>query len=40
MTNYEVTYESLIEPRTDSFLGSGNSSLQNLKIIVAANSPN
>ena len=40
MTMYKVCYEILTEPRTDSFLGSGSTSLQNLTMLVEANGPN
>lgn len=40
MALYEVTYEILVEERTDSFLGSSNTTLNNLKMTVNANSPN
>ena len=40
MTMYQVTYEILTEARTDSFMGSGSSFMQNLTTVVTANSPN
>ena len=40
MSLYEVTYEILTEERTDSFLGSGNTTLSNLKTMVNANGVN
>lgn len=40
MSVYEVTYEILTEARTDSFLGSSNTMLSNLKTTVTANGIN
>lgn len=37
---YEVTYDILREPRTDTFLGSGSTNLMNLKTRVQATGPN
>jgi len=39
MAKYEVRYEILVEARTDSFLGSSNSYLNNLKTVVEAFGP-
>ena len=35
-TQYKVSYDILTESRTDSFLGSTRSDLQNLQIVVNA----
>lgn len=40
MALYEVTYEILTEARTDSFMGSSNTNLMNLKTVVNATGPN
>lgn len=37
---YEVTYDVFVEPRTDTFLGSSNTNLMNLKTRVMATGPN
>ena len=37
-TQWEVTYDILVEARTDSFLGASRSDVQNLKIVVNASS--
>lgn len=37
---YEVTYDILVQARTDSFLGSSRTDLMNLKSRVSAISPN
>ncbi len=35
-TQWEVTYDILVEARTDSFLGASRSDLQSLKVVVNA----
>lgn len=35
---YEVRYSILVEPRTDTFQGTGRSDLQNLTTVVEATS--
>jgi len=35
-TQWEVTYDILVESRTDSFLGASRSDLQNIKVVVNA----
>jgi len=37
-TQWEVTYSLLVESRTDTFLGSSRSDVQNLKMVVNASS--
>jgi hypothetical protein len=39
-TQWEVTYSLLVESRTDTFLGSSRSDVQNLKMVVNASSSN
>ena len=38
MGQYKVTYDILTESRTDSFLGSSRTDLQNLTTVVTASS--
>ena len=35
-TQWEVSYDILVEARTDTFLGASRSDLQNLKVVVNA----
>ena len=35
-TQWEVTYDILVEARTDSFLGASRSDVQNLTVVVNA----
>lgn len=40
ISQYEVTYDILIEPRTDTFLGASRTDVQNNSMVVSANDPN
>jgi hypothetical protein len=40
MRQFEVTFDVLVEARTDSFLGASRSDMQNRTMVVPANDPN
>lgn len=37
---YQVTFDVLVEARTDTFMGAGRSDLSNQTVVVEARSPN